>query len=510
MHQPSGDPGQMNPAARAVIAWGGDVNLGRRQHARAAALPSPVLDVPVLREADLTIVNLECVVSPLGTPALDKGEKGPYHFRARPDMLRVLTEAGVNVVVTANNHSGDYGPAAMLDQHRWLAAAGIGQVGSGLDDVQAFRPLWCDAGPFLIALFAVDTTQASSAAGPGRPGHAYLRTADLNGLRKRLAGPIRFARRFASAVLVAVHAGRNFAAEPDAHSRAFCRTLIDLGADAVLGASAHVVQGVEIHKGRPILHDAGDLLFDAVQRQDHRGGVFSLTLGSGGIERVGFTPLRVDFGHSRQDEGAHAESTVACFMARSEALGSHFTRNADGTAFLALSPQGAPRPVRDLPQLRAAQVPAPEWLADEVPAEARLPAPCDFGPLQLLGLRIGPPRLDGRALLRVTSFWRLAAHPLAQDWRLEIRAVCQDGAQPPLAWGGDSDHDPCDWMHPTSLWRPGLVYRDEVLLRPPPKDRLRSGVLDVLVRVIGPGQRHAWVRMPQRIVLDLPATRGAA
>src|SRR5690606_34650243 len=121
----------MKASGQAVIAWGGDVNLGRRLHYCAASGQGPVLDVPALREADLAIVNLECVVSRIGRLGIRKGEAGPYYFRARPEMLGVLREAGVDVVTTANNHSGDYGPEALMDQERWLAAAGIGAAGAG-------------------------------------------------------------------------------------------------------------------------------------------------------------------------------------------------------------------------------------------------------------------------------------------------------------------------------------------------------------------------------------------
>ncbi len=75
-------------------------------------------------------------------------------------------------------------------------------------------------------------------------------------------------------VLVAIHWWPNNRHAPDKFEMAGGHALIDAGADAVLGTSAHVLQGVEVYKTRPNLHDAGDLLFDALTRSDSDNGVF--------------------------------------------------------------------------------------------------------------------------------------------------------------------------------------------------------------------------------------------
>ena len=64
-----------------VVAWGGDVNLGRRQHYLSAENPGTLaLDVAALRQADVAIVNLECVVATQGEQGFDKGEGGPFYY----------------------------------------------------------------------------------------------------------------------------------------------------------------------------------------------------------------------------------------------------------------------------------------------------------------------------------------------------------------------------------------------------------------------------------------------
>ncbi len=95
---------------------GGDVNIGWRFHFRfeCANARKALARITPLTEADLTIVNLECVVATTGSKVIDKGERASYYFRARPEMLATLIEGGVDLVATANNHSGDYDPDALL------------------------------------------------------------------------------------------------------------------------------------------------------------------------------------------------------------------------------------------------------------------------------------------------------------------------------------------------------------------------------------------------------------
>ncbi|MFP3381520.1 CapA family protein, partial [Bacillus sp. SIMBA_069] len=55
-----------------------------------------------LKQADLTIGNLETPVSTRGKP-----EKKEFTYRARPETLKGLVNAGFDVVNLANNHTLD-------------------------------------------------------------------------------------------------------------------------------------------------------------------------------------------------------------------------------------------------------------------------------------------------------------------------------------------------------------------------------------------------------------------
>ncbi len=85
-------------------------------------------------EDDLTVVNLECAPSDLGSP-LDKA----FVFRCPTESLPSMKDNGIEVGNLGNNHSGDFGKEALVDGRDQLIAAGIGPVGAGRNADEAGR-----------------------------------------------------------------------------------------------------------------------------------------------------------------------------------------------------------------------------------------------------------------------------------------------------------------------------------------------------------------------------------
>uniref|UniRef100_C5CPG7 Mur ligase middle domain protein n=1 Tax=Variovorax paradoxus (strain S110) TaxID=543728 RepID=C5CPG7_VARPS len=490
--QATSAPAPADSGRAPVAVWGGDVNLGRRLHYRLAELGGPqemLGGIAALREADLRIANLECVVATTGEQGVEKDESSPYYYRARPEMLAVLAEAGIGMVATANNHSGDYGAAALMEQQALLDAAGIAHAGTGRNLDEALRPAIGRAGGVRVALFSLDATQPRFAATADAPGAAWLPLGDPAAWTATLAPRIAAARAEADVVLVAVHWGANLETAPSQAEIDVGHAIVDAGADAILGSSAHVLQGIEIYRGRPILHDAGDLLFESVRNDLGDSGVFSLALSVRGVEEVVFTPIGVGFGFSRQHTGAPAEAASARFAEQCRALGTEMVPVAGGRCAVRLSPPerrpalAAAAPAARAPRaIRPLLAPRPEWMADAVPPDAWVP-PLQAGPLRLVGVRCAPRQLVGRRMLWVESFWTADA-PVTADLRIQFRAVPLRSTRMP-AWGEGMDHEPCDWMWPTSRWEPGRIYRDRYGLRAPRAGLLESDVLQLELRVRG-------------------------
>lgn len=207
---------------------------------------------PLLTADDLTIANLECPVARRGA----KQEKR-YTFRADPAVLPGLRAAGLDAVTLANNHSLDYGPAALLDTFLHLQAAQLPFAGAGPNAGRATTPLLLEVAGRRIALVAASRVIPSTTwrAGSKRPG---LATA-YDG--KALVQRVRQAGRQADLVIVYLHWGVERAVSPQQWQRALARQLVEAGADLVVGSHPHVLQGFEFHRGKLIAYSLGNFLF---------------------------------------------------------------------------------------------------------------------------------------------------------------------------------------------------------------------------------------------------------
>jgi hypothetical protein len=467
-------PRSIARAAGPTLVFGGDVSLGREQHgyARRHGYADALGSLDELREADLAVANLECVVATVGERRIEKDEKASYYFRARPEMLAVLESAGIDAVQTANNHSLDYGVAALQEQRALIDAMGLARFGDGDTLLEACKPAYRWVGDVAVALFSVDSTQPSFAATEGRPGICHFALADRDGAIAVLAPLFAEARKRAHLIIVAPHWGPNLRTSPQRDQRRFGQALIGAGADAILGTSAHKLHGLEVYEGRPIIHGAGDLLFDFGDGYDE-GGLFSLVLSKRGVEQVWFTPLERQKGRSRVASGRAGAELLQAYRSRSAALGTWVVIQ-DERAGLDLGdpePRGTPS---QLPPPNPEQKPAPgpstTAPTDCIASIEQVPsvAPVAMGPVTFLGARLLESTLSKRGPIWVESFWR-AEEPVQGSLRVRVegRSEVHDAGR----WR--AQHEPCDWLWPTDRWQAGTVYRDLLGIRPP--DKLGEG-----------------------------------
>jgi poly-gamma-glutamate synthesis protein (capsule biosynthesis protein) len=204
----------------------------------------------VLREADLTVGNLECAIVKDGHP-IDK----PYTFRGPRSALPVLKNY-FSAVSLANNHSGDWGKKALATEFELLREAKLPWFGAGENLHAAHEPLILVAKGRKVALLGFnDFPPCSFAAGPTTPGTAWL-------VEKDVIRDIKLARKKADLVLLFLHWGEELEEKPTEQQRALARRLIDAGADAIIGGHPHVTQTIDWYKDRPIVYSLGNFLFD--------------------------------------------------------------------------------------------------------------------------------------------------------------------------------------------------------------------------------------------------------
>ena len=203
-------------------------------------------------DSSLVVINLEAPFTRADSPMMpDK----TFLFRVDPRYVRVLVAGGVRVAATANNHIMDYGVAGLQETHRVLAQAGIAFVGTGRNARAARRAVILDTLGERVAFLAYSLTFPKAYwAGRNRPGTAF-------GHARWIREDVRKARKEASFVVVMFHWGRERWPAPRPYQIALAHAAVEAGADLVIGHHPHVIQPVEVYRGRAIFYSLGNGLF---------------------------------------------------------------------------------------------------------------------------------------------------------------------------------------------------------------------------------------------------------
>jgi len=249
----------------ATLLLGGDTQLGRFTQVWGERYGYDYAFAGLQSEfaqADGLLVNLECVVSTLGAPVSKKGSK-VWHLRADPHMLRVFPRKPATIVSVANNHSMDYGTAALMQMtDRLLPQYGIKFSGAGSSLSTAAAPVVLDLGGVHTAFYSSTTIAPEFGATLGNAGYHWIPENDLAAFRNTMAQRLKRYGETADVHVFSVHWGRNYAKRPNTNQRLMARAAIDLGFDMVVGHHSHVLHGIEVYKGKPIFYDLGNFLVD--------------------------------------------------------------------------------------------------------------------------------------------------------------------------------------------------------------------------------------------------------
>lgn len=207
-----------------------------------------------IQAADYFVTNEEFPFSTRGTPAPDK----QFTFRVHPEKVKLMQEMGIDLVTLANNHALDYGRDAMLDTIDTLDHAGIRHVGAGKNLAEARKPAIVELNGRTFAFIGATRVypEADWAAGTDSVGmfSAYDGGAAL-------AEEVKAAKQQADYVIAYVHWGIEREETPNEVQKSIAHRLVDAGADLVVGAHPHVLQGLEYYQGVPIAYSLGNFVF---------------------------------------------------------------------------------------------------------------------------------------------------------------------------------------------------------------------------------------------------------
>ena len=247
-----------------TLIFGGDICLADNylpvKHMTAAGHSidtciDPAL-VQIMRNADVTFLNNEFTISDRGTPMAGK----TYTFRAATANTAWYQTLGVDIVSLANNHAFDYGEEAFLDTLDTLESYGIAQVGGGrnLEEAQTIQYYIVNGRKIAyVAATRAEKNIMTPAAGENSPG--VLRCYDT----ALTEAAIREAKANSDFVVACIHWGTEYSYTLEKDQIDSARLYIDAGADVIVGAHAHQLQGIEYYNGKPIFYNLGNFWFNA-------------------------------------------------------------------------------------------------------------------------------------------------------------------------------------------------------------------------------------------------------
>jgi hypothetical protein len=301
-----------------TLAFAGDVMFGRRffdpdGDGSMRGLLSPASSVaehlallhgvaPLLRDADLTEVNLE---GPLTNhPYPDPRQPRPrtwnptseYVFASAPVAADALAEAGVDVVGMANNHVYDHLAAGVRSTIASLQSAGFGSgrgfFGAGSDAGHAWRPAVRRVAGQRIAFLGCTTVTGA--------GHkvTFVATRHKAGAAACTSSGLRAAVRRAGAqgafVVVSVHGGIEYDGEQTSAVRHLSDVAFGAGATVVVNGHPHVVSGIRFDQGRITAWTMGNLIFDQTLSSTFSSYVLEVALRHGHVVGAWAEPFRID------------------------------------------------------------------------------------------------------------------------------------------------------------------------------------------------------------------------
>jgi poly-gamma-glutamate synthesis protein (capsule biosynthesis protein) len=209
--------------------------------------------------ADLVIGNLELTLA--GPPY-----KGYPQFSAPDELAVALKTVGLDVLVTANNHSMDRGRAGLERTLNVLDSLSILHTGTFRDTVERLNeyPLMVERNGISVAL--LNYTYGTNGIAVRKPN--IVNMIDTVIIEKDIA---RAKSLLADAVIVMLHWGNEYQQVPSAFQKAVAAFCLSRGVTAVIGSHPHVVQPMELKESNQlVVYSLGN--FVSGQRDRYKDG----------------------------------------------------------------------------------------------------------------------------------------------------------------------------------------------------------------------------------------------
>ncbi|MCR4904266.1 MAG: CapA family protein [Butyrivibrio sp.] len=199
----------------------------------------------LFRKDDLTIVNLECVLTNLGERQANKD----WCFRSDPSYLNILTGSSVEAVSFANNHCRDYGEISYTDTLNNLKNYGIPCSSENSTLVMTINNV-------KVGLISIQAAYRSSDEDKDKE---YYDTEELLRLTDTCIEDVKA--KGAKLIIMNYHWGIERTSKITTQQKTLGHYAVDKGCNLVIGHHPHILQPVEVYKDTYIIYSLGNFCF---------------------------------------------------------------------------------------------------------------------------------------------------------------------------------------------------------------------------------------------------------
>ena len=303
----------------------GDVSVEQRADPAAAMVHVR----ETLKRADVVYGNLEGLLVSSQGPDKDIPDKSGWQHIG-PEAVEALKAGNIKVVGVANNVA--YGPENILKSLAVLDARGILHTGAGANLEEAHKPAIVEHKGVKIGFLQytakwyredqqiATATSAGVARITSRDG-ITITPAELERVREDIRklrplvdivvvsshnrdglgrvissaapetspGPVN-----AAALIAPIPLGPQFS-QGEPYEKQLAHAAIDAGADIVYGHGSHVLKGVEVYHGKPVLYCLGNFATDWIRMRPNKEGLVARVVIEGKkVQRVSLVPVTRD------------------------------------------------------------------------------------------------------------------------------------------------------------------------------------------------------------------------
>lgn len=236
---------------------------------------------------DISIGNLETSITRGGTPWPNK----QFNFRSDPENVAEMKRAGVDIVSLANNHTLDYGYDGLEDTIEHLESGNIKSIGAGENIEEATKPLIIEKEKTKIGILGYSRVAPDVGWWPDTD-KAGVASAYDNHLTEVLDN-IEETRKDVDILIMIVHWGQELHEIPREIDVNAAKAMIDMGVDVVVGHHPHVLQGIEIYKGKPIIYSLGNFIFGSKSELTRNTMIAQLNFNHKDLENIEIIPFDI-------------------------------------------------------------------------------------------------------------------------------------------------------------------------------------------------------------------------